>query len=85
LRYSDVVDDEFSLAFRNDFPNLVLNRLENGFGRFDPGAGGSADVELDLPTIDGRKEIAAGQRQHDGSQRDDQDGGRRDDEAPRQQ
>ena len=62
LGYADVVDDEFSLPLGNDLANLVLDRLENGFGRLDAGAGGCANVELDLPTVDGGKEIAPGQQ-----------------------
>jgi len=85
LGYADIVDDEFSLPFGNNFANLVLDRLENGFGRLDAGAGRCAKVELDLATVDGGKEIAPGQRQHDGSQRDDQHSGDRDDEPPPEQ
>src|SRR5262249_4431699 len=85
LWYPDVVDNEVSLSLGNNLPNLVLDRLENGFGRFDSGASGCANVKLDLPSVDGRKEIAAGRHQHDGSQCDDQDGGHRDDEPPRKQ
>ena len=65
--------------------NLVLNCLENDFGRFDSGTSGRADVEPDLSSVDGRKEIAAGLHQHDGSQRDDEDGGDRDNKLPRKQ
>src|SRR5215510_8396047 len=85
LRYPDVVDNEVTLPLGNDLSNLILDRLEDAFGRFDSGAGGRANVKLDLPSVDGRKEIAAGQRKHDGSQRDDQDGGHRDNEPPRKQ
>src|SRR5262249_20683042 len=60
LRYADVVDNEVSLPLGNDLPDLVLDRLKNGFGRFDAGAGGCANMQLDLPSVDGRKEIAAG-------------------------
>jgi hypothetical protein len=85
LGYSDVVDNEVTLTLGNHLPNLVLDRLEDGFGRFDSSAGRCANVELDLSSVDGGKEIAAGRHQHNASQRQDQDGGDRDNEPPRKQ
>jgi len=41
---------------RNDFADLILDRLENRFGAFDPGAGGRADVKwIWPPSISGKK------------------------------
>ena len=73
-RQSDVVDDERALALRNDFANLVFDRLKDLLGRFDPGPGWCADVELNLATIDQWKEVAADQRQHRGSKTQYQNG-----------
>ena len=63
-RQADIVDDQIALALRNDFADLVLDRLEDVFGGLDPGAGRRADVKLDLPAVDGRKEVAADERKH---------------------
>ena len=55
---ADIVDDEAALALRDDFANLVLDRLENPLGRFDSGSGGRANVQLDLPAVDDGEEVA---------------------------
>ena len=63
-RQSDIVDDQVAVLLRNDFADLVLDRLENRLGAFDAGSRGRADVELDLAAVDQREEVAADQRQH---------------------
>ena len=58
-RQSDIVDDQAAVVFRNDLANLVLDRLEYRLGAFDAGAGGRANVKLDLAAIDEREKVAA--------------------------
>jgi hypothetical protein len=57
-RQADVVDDQLALARRDDVADLVLDGLEDLLGLLDPRAGRSADVKLDLPPVDDRKEVA---------------------------
>ena len=54
-RQADIVDDELAFVLRNDLADLVLDRLENAFGGLDAGAGGRADMKLDLAAVDGGK------------------------------
>src|SRR4029453_9455273 len=61
---SDVVDDQVAVAVGNDLANLVLDRLEDALCRFDTGSGRRAHVQLNLPTVDGWKEIAAYKQEH---------------------
>ena len=79
-RQPDIVDDQSRSCFGNDLANLVLDRLEDRFGRLDAGPGRRADVELDLAAVDGRKEIAADEHQHHSAEREHQDGDDRNDE-----
>jgi len=44
---------------RNDFANLVLDRLEYRLGAFDAGSGGSTNVKLDLTAVDQREKVPA--------------------------
>ena len=57
-RQPDIVHDQLALALGNDLANLVLDRLEDAFGRLDPGGRRRPDVELDLTAVDGWKEVA---------------------------
>ena len=81
---SDVVDDKLEVAVRNNLADLVLDGLEDLFGDLDPRSGRSADVKLDLTAVDGRKEIAADERQQNPAEREHQDGNDRDDEPARE-
>src|SRR6202047_2567921 len=85
LRHANVINDEVSIALRNDFTDLVLDLLEDALGRFDAGRCRRADMELDLSAVDVGKEIAAYQRRHDAAQRERQRGDDRNDEAPLEQ
>jgi hypothetical protein len=67
-RQSDVVNDHRTFAFRNDFPNFVLDHLEDALRGFDTRSGRGAQVELDLATVDQRKEVATDKRQHDSAE-----------------
>ena len=78
-RQPDIVDDQFPFAFGDDLADLVLHRLKDALRGFDPGAGRRPDVELDLTTVDGGKEIAADQQEHRGCERNHQHGDDRDD------
>ena len=49
---------------RDHFANLVFDSLENLLGGFNPGSGGGPNMELDLPAVDRRKEIAADEHHH---------------------
>ena len=84
-RQADIVDDQLAVLFRNDLADLVLHRLENLLGGFDPGAGRRADVKLDLAAVDERKEVAADQRQHHPAEAEHQHGDHRNDDSPLQQ
>src|SRR4029077_20593117 len=84
-RQADVVDDERPLVFGNDFPNLVLDRLEESLGRLDASTCRCADVELYLPAVDDRKEVAAYEHQHRGTKCEYHRGDDRDDDAPIEQ
>ena len=84
-RQADIVDDQLALALGNDLADLVLDGLEDALGRLDPGSGRRTDVELDLPAVDRRKEVAADQQQHGGAQREHQDGDDRDNEPSLEQ
>jgi hypothetical protein len=53
-----------AFALWDDFPNLVLDGLEDALGRLDAGPGGRADVELDLTGVDDREEVAADEHEH---------------------
>jgi hypothetical protein len=64
-RQTDVVDNQLALAGRDDVADLVLDSLEDLLGLLDAGAGRSADVKLDLPAIDERKEVAPDIKIHD--------------------
>ena len=68
-RQPDIVDNQLAVFLGDDFANLVFDRLENPLGQFNSGSGGCAHVQLNLPAVDGRKEIAADQ-QHHGGRRD---------------
>jgi hypothetical protein len=61
-RQADVVDDQIALARRNDVADLVLDGFEDLLGLLDAGAGRSADMKLDLPAVDDRKEVAPDER-----------------------
>src|SRR5437016_5763292 len=78
LRYPDIVDDEIAIPFGNDLPDLVLDRLEQALGRLDTSGRRCADVQLDLPSVDGGKEVPPDQHQHRGSEREYQDADDRD-------
>ena len=78
LRYPDIVDDEIAIPFGNDLPDLVLDRLEQALGRLDTSGGRCADVQLDLPSVDGRKEVAPDQHQHRSGEREYQEADGRD-------
>ena len=52
---------------------------------FDPGSGRRADVELDLPAVDGREEVAADQQNMAAAEREHKDGDDRHDEPPIEQ
>ncbi len=77
LRYPDIVDDEIAILLGNDLPDLVLDRLEKVLGRLDTSGGRCADVQLDLPSVDGRKEVAPDQHQHRSGEREYQQAGGR--------
>lgn len=61
---SNVVDNERAILLGNDFADLVLNLLEYGFGTLNPRSRRRADMELDLASVDQRKEVPAHQAQH---------------------
>jgi hypothetical protein len=84
-RQPDVVDDSVPLAFGDDFSNLVLDRLKNLLGGLDPGSGRGADVQLNLPAVDRRKEIVTHQHQHRGPKAEHEDCDDRDDHASAEQ
>ena len=58
-RQPDIVDDAIALSRGDDLADLVFDRLEDRFGRFDPRSGGGANVELNLTSADERKEVVA--------------------------
>jgi hypothetical protein len=66
----------------NDFAYLVFDGLENPLGRFDPHCGRSADVQLNLATVDERKEVMPDQSQHGAAETKHQDRRDRDDQMP---
>ena len=72
-RQSDIVDDQRAVFLRNDFADLVLDRLEYPLGGFDAGSGGRANVKLDLAGVDQRKKVAADEQQHHGAETENQD------------
>src|SRR6202051_1942656 len=55
-RQPDIVDNEPAVLVRNDFADLVLDRLEYRLGAFDARPGGRANVKLDLAAVDQRAE-----------------------------
>ena len=57
-RQADVVDDQVALVIRDDFANLVLDRLEDLRRFLNARSRRSAHVELDLAGVDQGKEIA---------------------------
>ena len=61
-RQSDIVDDQGAVLFRNDFADLVLDRLEYRLGAFDAGSGGSANMKLDLAAVDQREKVPPNER-----------------------
>ena len=73
-RQPDIVDDQFPFAFGDDLADLVLHRLKDALRDFDPGSRRCPDMELDLSTVDGGKEIAADQQEHRGRERNHQHG-----------
>ena len=65
-RQSDIVHDQIALALGNDFADLVFHLLKNLLRGLDPRSGRRADMKLNLPAIDRRKEVAADERKcHD--------------------
>ena len=60
---ADVVDDGGNLAGRNDLANLALDQVAQARRLLDARAGFGAHVQLELPGIHGREEIAADERQ----------------------
>ena len=84
-RQADVVDDQLALARRDDVADLVLDGLEDLLGLLDAGAGRSADVKLDLPAVDDRKEVAPDKEVHDGAEGEDRHGENRHDDPAGQQ
>jgi hypothetical protein len=85
LRHADVVDDEVAVTGRNDLADRVLDLLEDALSGVDAGRRRGANVELDLPTVDGREEVAADHSQHHAPERERQRRDDRDDEPPLQQ
>ena len=84
-RQSDIVDDQRAVLLRNDFADLVLDRLENRLGAFDAGAGRSANVKLDLAAVDERKKVPADEQQHHRAEAKHQHCDDRNDGAPAKQ
>jgi hypothetical protein len=83
-RQSDIVDNQITVLLGDDFANFVFNGLKNPLGRLNPSAGGCAHVQLNLPAINGRKEIASDQRQQGAAESEDQDGRDRNEDPPMQ-
>ena len=80
-RQTDVVDHAIDLVGGDRLANDVLDLGETARRFFEACAGGSADVQPQLPGIDGREEVHADQPEEPERQRDeaDEDPG---DEAP---
>ena len=58
-READIVDDQVEIMGGDDLADLVLDGLEEPFGRLDAHAGGAADMELKAAGVDHRKKVAA--------------------------
>jgi hypothetical protein len=71
---ADIVDDQLALAGGDDLTDLILDSLEDPLGLLDAGAGGCADMELDLPAVDDWKEVAADKEVHDDAEGEDRPG-----------
>src|SRR5271168_3281000 len=84
-RQSDIVDDKPAVLVRNDFADLVLDRLEYPLGAFDAGGGGSANVKLDLATVDQREKVPADELHHHRAETEYKDGDNGYDETSTQQ
>ena len=84
-RQPDIVYDQRALLFRNDFANLVLDRLENRLGAFDAGSGGSTNVKLDLAAVDEREKVPADGQEHHRAETNDEDCDDRNDGPPAKQ
>jgi hypothetical protein len=67
-RQADIVDDQLALLRRDDLADLVLDSLEDLLGLLDARAGRGADVQLDLPGIDDREEVAPDESIHHGAE-----------------
>ena len=63
-RQADIVDDELPLVLGDHLSDLVLDRLEDALGGLDARSGRRADMELNLPAVDQRKEVAADKHEH---------------------
>ena len=84
-RQADVVDDQVAIALGNDFADSILDRLEYLLGLLDACAGRRAHVELNLPTVDQRKEVAADEHEQHAAERQNHHSGNRHDDPPGQQ
>ena len=70
---------------RNDFADLILDRLEDELGGFDAGRRRDPKVKLDLPAIDLGEKVAADDCQHHAAERKHQRGGHRDNDPSLEQ
>src|ERR1700761_8634534 len=84
-RQSDIVDDKPAVFLRNDFADFVFNCLEYPLRGFDAGGGGSANVKLDLASVDQREKVPADERHHHRAETEYKDGDNGYDESPVQQ
>jgi hypothetical protein len=84
-RQADVVDDQLAFACRNNLADLVLDSLKDLLGLLDAGARRSADMKLDLPAIDDRKEVAPDKDIHQSAKAEDRDCDNRHDDPAGQQ
>ena len=84
-RQPDIVDNQPAVLVRNDFADLVLDRLEYPLGAFDAGPGRGANVKLDLAAVDEREEVPANKHQHHCAEAEYQHGDDRHDDPPAKQ